>query len=134
MEGLVADYRATGLSLEAHPVTLLRAVDTKRPKISALVSLKHGEKTEVVGMVLNRQRPRSANGVTFLTIEDETGLLNLVVWPKVWEEYRPIARHSNVIGVSGSIQRDGHAIALLVSRFWAVNSPTSLRAPSRDFR
>jgi error-prone DNA polymerase len=134
MEGVVADYRAVGFSLKTHPIVLMREAGDQRPKVADLLSFKHGELVEVVGIVLNRQRPRSASGVTFLTIEDETGLLNLVVWPKVWSMYRSVARHCVGIGVAGELQRDGYALSVLVKRFWSLDLPASLAAPSRDFR
>jgi len=88
-----------------------------------------------VGLVICRQRPSTAKGVTFLTLEDETGFVNLVVWQKVWDEFKILARTLNVMGVSGRIQAEDGVMHLVVERIWAPHLPREpVPTGSRDFR
>src|SRR5206468_1443381 len=86
---VAADYRTVGLSLRAHPVGFVRPLlETLRAvPASRLADLPHGRRVKVAGLVLLRQRPGSAKGITFVTLEDETGHVNLVIRPDVWERY-----------------------------------------------
>ncbi|TNE85782.1 MAG: DNA polymerase III subunit alpha [Deltaproteobacteria bacterium] len=131
-----ADYRAVGLSVDKHPIDVFRgALDARGVRLSAeLQAVTHGTRVRVAGLVANRQRPGTANGVVFMTLEDETGMINLVVWPKVWDRYRRIARRAAVIGVDGTLQRDGDAVSVLVSAFWLLQADPVVSARSRDFR
>lgn len=114
---VVQDYRHAGLSLRAHPVSFLRADLARRRIVSC------GEATEVpdgrmlttAGIVLVRQMPGSAKGVLFVTLEDETGVANLVIWPKLYERQRRVILGARMLGVRGRIQREG-AIVHLVAR------------------
>ena len=85
--------------------------------------------------VANRQRPGTAKGVVFMTLEDETALVNLVVWPKTWARYRRIARGSALLGVDGRLQRQDEAMSVLVERFWPIpEDALGIPNQSRDFR
>jgi error-prone DNA polymerase len=89
-EQIVADYDVTGLSLKAHPISLVRD-ELKRRRVSAntdLLNMPDKSAVRVAGLVLVRQRPGTAKGTTFITLEDETGIANVVVWPRVWERHR----------------------------------------------
>ncbi len=134
---LRADYRTAGLSAGNHPLALLRPhLDGSFLPIDQLDTLADGASVQLVGLVAARQRPRTANGVVFIMIEDETGITNLVVRPAVWERHRAVARTSALLGIAGVLQRDGDATSVLVRRLWAPRWPEhpELAIRSRDFR
>jgi error-prone DNA polymerase len=107
-EHVVNDYQTVRLSLKAHPMTFLRASYAQRKFITAerLKDIKDGMRMSMAGLVLIRQRPGSAKGVVFITIEDETGIANLVVWPDVFARQRKIVMGARLMAVHGIIQRD----------------------------
>lgn len=113
---VVEDYGHVGLTLRAHPVSFLRA-DLARRRIltcAEATRLRDRQKVETAGIVLVRQQPGSAKGVIFVTIEDETGIANLVVWRKVFLAFRPIVMGAPMIGVKGYVQREGEVVHLVV--------------------
>lgn len=131
------DYRTTFHSLRGHPMQAVRAELRRRryPDAAELKEYPNGCSTHFVAMVICRQRPRAASGVLFMTLEDETGLANVIIWPKVYEAYRIIARTEVFLGVSGKVQQDGGTCHLIAERLWAPR--VELRhapARSRDFR
>ena len=93
---VVADYQSTGMSLKAHPLSFYRPqLDALKVATSRqLEKLRNGRMTRVAGLVLLRQRPSTAKGITFVTLEDETGTANLVVHQAIWERYYAVARRS----------------------------------------
>jgi error-prone DNA polymerase len=97
-EQVVADYQTLRLSLKAHPMSFLRKSLTKQRYISTadLANSRHGQKVSLAGLVLIRQRPGSAKGVCFITLEDEFGVANLVIWPKIMEAYRKVVMQSRL--------------------------------------
>jgi error-prone DNA polymerase len=105
-EEVVADYETLRLSLKAHPMSFLRAHFASLGAVPATAVAKtpDGRRTATAGIVLVRQRPGTAKGVVFLTIEDETGVANIVVWPKLFEQFRPIAMGARLILVRGRVQ------------------------------
>ncbi|PXW72745.1 DnaE-like error-prone DNA polymerase [Loktanella sp. PT4BL] len=111
-EHVVADYQTTRLSLKAHPMSFLRRSMDKQgyAPTRALQDMRNGRQIKLAGIVLIRQRPGSAKGVCFITLEDETGVANLVVWPKVMAAYRKVIMRARVIDVRGTIQRDADVI------------------------
>jgi error-prone DNA polymerase len=115
---VVEDYRASGLSLRAHPVAFLRDELRGRRMISCeeLQTIRDGRWIELAGIVLVRQKPGSAKGVMFITLEDETNVANLVVWTNVFERYRRIVLGASMIGVRGQVQREGEVIHVVVQR------------------
>src|SRR5690554_5916874 len=131
------DYRTTFHSLRGHPMQAVRAELKRRnyPDAAELKEYPDGRFTHFVAMVICRQRPMTASGVLFMTLEDETGLANIIIWPKVYEAYRIIARTEVFLGVSGQVQQQEGTCHLIAERLW---SPTvELRhaaARSRDFR
>ena len=115
-EQVVEDYRTLRLSLKAHPLTFLRKSLRKQRYISA-ADLKHsrnGQTVKLAGLVLVRQRPGSAKGVCFITLEDETGVANLVIWPKVMADYRKAVMQSRLLAVQGYVQRDVEIVHVVV--------------------
>ncbi|MEJ0096697.1 MAG: OB-fold nucleic acid binding domain-containing protein [Bauldia sp.] len=91
-EHVVNDYRYLSLSLKAHPLSFLRGELTARGILAdaALRALPNNRRVTVAGLVLTRQRPGTAKGVIFMTLEDETDIANIIVWPKVFERFRPV--------------------------------------------
>ncbi len=115
-EHVVADYQTLRLSLRAHPMAFLRRSMTRQGYVPAadLARLRSGRRVLLAGIVLIRQRPGSAKGVCFISLEDETGVANLVVWPKVMETYRKVVMQSRLIDLRGLLQKgDGviHVVA-----------------------
>ena len=105
-EQVLQDYQTTRLSLKAHPVTFLRQTYSRMNVLSTreACDLPNGARVQTAGVVLVRQRPGSASGVCFITIEDETGIANLVVWPNVFERFRPIVMGARILLVKGRVQ------------------------------
>ncbi len=102
------DYSALKLSLKAHPVTFVRGQLSAQGVITnkRLEQYANGHRTHVAGLILVRQRPGTASGVIFLTLEDETGIANIVVWPKTFERYRKTVMSGRLISVKGHLQRE----------------------------
>jgi error-prone DNA polymerase len=107
-EHVVNDYQTIRLSLKAHPMGFLREHYAAKKFITAdqLKTIRDGKRLSIAGLVLIRQRPGSAKGVVFITIEDETGIANLVVWPDVFEKQRKIVMGARLMAVHGIIQKD----------------------------
>jgi error-prone DNA polymerase len=107
-EHVVSDYQTVRLSLKAHPMSFLRERFAAKGFITAdqLRTIRDGRRVSLAGLVLIRQRPGSAKGVCFITLEDETGIANLVVWPDVFEKQRTIVMGARLMVVHGVIQRD----------------------------
>jgi error-prone DNA polymerase len=103
------DYAALSLSLKRHPVAFLRAGLARDGMVRAadLATLPVGRRLTIAGLVLVRQRPGTASGVIFTTIEDETGIANLILWPPVFEAYRREALGASLLGCVGRLQREG---------------------------
>ncbi len=115
---VVEDYRHAGLSLRRHPLAFLRD-DLSRRRITTCAEVMAGRDrawVQTAGLVLVRQRPGSAKGVMFITLEDETGIANLVVWPKTFEAHRRIILGASMIAVHGRIQREGEVVHLVAHR------------------
>jgi error-prone DNA polymerase len=115
---VVEDYGHIGLSLRSHPVSFLREDLRRRHIVSCAEAMdaRDGRWLEAAGIVLVRQRPGSAKGVLFMTLEDETGIANLVVWPKVFEANRRTLLSAGMLGVRGRIQREGALVHLVAQR------------------
>lgn len=134
---VVADYRSVGLSLKGHPFRFLRdALRRKQVVRSSMLSqLPHGRPVRVAGLVLLRQRPSTAKGVTFVTLEDEAGFANLIIRPEVWERNRRVARTARAMVALGQLQRQDRIIHVLVDSLEDMTDCLSdLAARSRDFR
>lgn len=130
------DYRTTGNSPRGHPLEPLRERMRARrlPDARSVASSSHDRRIHYAGLVICRQRPGTASGVVFMTLEDETGFVNVVVWSRVYEEYRVLVKTSSFLGVTGKLQIQDGVVHLVAERFWA---PKDLLAPakaeSRDF-
>jgi len=136
-QNIAADYRSQGLTLGRHPLALLRE-DLAAAGIATAASLRdlpHGRVVRVAGIVTARQRPQSAGGVMFVTLEDETGHMNLIAWEKVWSRARRVASNARLLEVQGMLQKEGGVIHVVVRRFtdrtWMLGNVVT---QSRDFR
>jgi error-prone DNA polymerase len=135
-EDIVADYAHTGLTLRRHPLALLRPQFEAKGMSSAarLRELAHGARVRTAGLVITRQRPGSAQGVTFVTLEDETGQVNLIVWRDVAERQRQALIGSRLMGVAGELQMEGEVMHVIVHRIVDLSRWLGrLTARSRDF-
>ena len=132
-----ADYASIGLTLGPHPLALIRSTlsELGLSTREELYRQSHGKIAKVAGLVIARQRPASANNVTFVTLEDETGSINLVVWKNIAEQYASILLGASVIGASGKIQRKGDVLHLLTDQLIDLSYLIdNLTIQSRDFR
>ena len=136
LDEVQSDYQATGLSVRAHPVGLVRHRLEREGvlTLSRLSEVRPDTNVSIAGMVSHRQRPGTASGVVFLTLEDETGTVNVVVWPKLYERQRRIIRSEPLVTIQGVLQREGEAISVVAHRFSALKAAPPVRASSRDFR
>jgi error-prone DNA polymerase len=115
-EHVVQDYATTALSLKAHPVSFVRPqlAQLKITPAKELATLLNGQLVKVAGLVLVRQRPGTAKGVWFMTIEDETGFANLVIFPQVGEQYRKALHGARLFLAEGTVQKEGEVIHVIV--------------------
>lgn len=115
-EEVIEDYRALSLSLKAHPVSFLRdrLQEMNVCRSVDLLNVRSGRKVTIAGLVLVRQRPGSANGVIFMTLEDETGVANAIVWPKIFEKYRSIVMGARLVKIFGRLQSQSGVIHTVV--------------------
>jgi error-prone DNA polymerase len=115
---VVEDYRRLSLSLKAHPASFMRARLSARGILcsDALLSVRNGARVTVAGLVLVRQRPGTAKGVIFMTLEDETGIANVIVWPKAFERLRAIVLGARFVAVTGKLQSEQGVIHIVADR------------------
>ncbi len=130
-EQVVEDYRTLRLSLRAHPLSFLRARLAKRGALAAeaIARSRDGERASAAGLVLVRQRPGSASGVIFMTLEDETGVVNIVVWPRVLENFRRAVLGARLAVVKGRIQRTDDIVHLVADRLEDLTGWLDLLTP-----
>lgn len=134
VEAVEADYRRVGFSVMQHPMELIRRAMRELYPICMLETWPTGTRVRIAGLVSNRQKPGTSNGVVFMTLEDETAMVNLVVWPAVWSEYRKIARNESILGIEGELQRQDEAMSVVVQSFWKIKrEQVSIDSQSRDF-
>ena len=143
-EEIVADYRSLGFTLGRHPLTLLRnhLEKLKIVKAENLSLLPHGSRARAAGLVTCRQRPDTASGVVFVTLDDESGCVNVVVWRKLLERQRRELLGARLLGVEGVIEREGRVVHLIARRLedhsgllarLQGRSSGGLKLRSRDF-
>jgi error-prone DNA polymerase len=147
-EQLLFDYGRKGLSVGDHPMRhLRRTLGRKRVKTAeSIESVPRGQRINVAGLVLSRQRPGTASGVVFITLEDETGTMNLIVYSRIFEKYYLVARHAVILLARGKIERQvtqprpgevGAAtpvVHVIVEHLERLDSPgRDVSTPSRDF-
>jgi error-prone DNA polymerase len=133
------DYEHVGLSLKAHPMSFLRerlassgvmpCGELRDPRVCP-----QGRRLQVAGLVLVRQRPSTASGVVFFTLEDESGIANLIVWSDTFETYRRVARQSHVLQVRGKVERQGEVVHVHVDHMESLDHALpDVEVASRDF-
>jgi error-prone DNA polymerase len=133
---VLADYRTTGMSLRAHPLEFLRPGLNQLGVVTAaqLKTRPDRKPVCVAGIVLVRQRPGTAKGITFVTLEDETGMANLIVRPAVWKRHRSAALGATVLLAHGRLQRQGEIIHVLATKLEDLSGwMRQMRSRSRDF-
>ena len=130
---VVEDYRSVQLSLRGHPLAFLRPGLERRRFIpcAGLARLKDGARVELAGLVLIRQRPGKGN-VTFITLEDETGIANIILWQRKFEEQRRIVMGAAMIGVKGVMQKEGDVVHIVADRLEDL-TPLLHRVGAMDF-
>lgn len=134
---VVEDYFSAGLTLRKHPVGFLREqlIQLRAVTAEQLSELTPDRRVKVAGLVLMRQRPSTANGITFVTLEDETGVVNLVVFPSVWQHFRQTARFATVMMATGRLQREGDVIHVVCERLDDVSELLEqIDSKARNFR
>jgi error-prone DNA polymerase len=114
---VVEDYRSIQLTLRDHPLAFVRPELERRGSVpcAALKAIRDGRKVRLSGIVLIRQRPGAGN-VTFITLEDETGIANVIVWQRLYEKYRRTVLSAAMIGVTGQVQKEGDVIHVIADR------------------
>ena len=135
-QNTLADYASTGLTLGEHPLAQLRQMLDQRGMITTdiLSQTPTGRRVSVAGLVINRQRPGTASGVMFATLEDETGQANIVIWPKIIERQRKILLTSRLLIVTGEVQTEGNVTHLIAHKLTdGTRLVRGLRTKSRDF-
>lgn len=134
-ENLVNDYRSLRLSLGRHPMALLAGrLPSRRQTARHLRTLPHRSRAYAAGIVTMRQRPGTASGVVFVTLEDESGLINVVVWPKLVERQRRVLLGASLMGVEGRLETDGQVHHLIAERLYDHSELVErLGLRSRDF-
>jgi error-prone DNA polymerase len=133
---MIADYATSGVTIERHPLRLVRAGLKARGIVSStdLDGLPHDAHVQVAGLVVARQRPGTAKGVVFLLLEDETGTVNVIVPPKVYERHRLVVRTEPLVVIEGTLERfasAGGAINVLVTGVAALDAPELLHRRPR---
>ena len=136
-EVIAWDYRASAHSTRGHPLSPMRAAlcEAGLPDARAVLAMRDGAGVRYAGIVICRQTPGTASGVTFMTLEDESGFVNLVVWPAVMDEFARLARTAVFLGVSGRIQRQHEIVHVVAREFWRPRLvPRVPDVTSRNFR
>jgi error-prone DNA polymerase len=131
---VVEDYHSTQLTLRDHPLAFLREELGQRGivRCADLANVKSGRKVEVAGIILVRQKPGSAKGVLFITIEDETGIANGIIWPDRFEAQRRTVLSAAMIGIKGTVQKEGQVIHVIADRIEDY-TPLLRTVGDRDF-
>jgi error-prone DNA polymerase len=134
VEQMVADVWSTGLSPDTHPAQFARGhLDSLGAlPIDTLPTVDNGSRILVGGIVTHRQRPATAGGITFINLEDETGMLNVVCSPGLWQRYRRVARSASAMLVRGRLERVDGVVNLAADHLAVLSLP--IRSQSRDFR
>ena len=135
-EELALDYETTGLSVHDHPMRLMRPTLPRHVKSGAeLMTLAQGTRTSAAGLVICRQRPMTASGVVFITMEDETGFLNLILYAHVFEQNYHVATTSTLLLAHGAVEREGEVVYVVVKRLEGLRLHESVDrlSMSRDF-
>jgi error-prone DNA polymerase len=134
LEETLADYRGAQITLGPHPIAYLRAGLRKRGVTAAadLPKLDHGARVTTAGSIIVRQRPGTAKGLLFMTLEDETGMCQAIITPDLLAEHRKLLVGATGIAVEGILQKRDGSLSVKAERFWALDDLA--KTPSHDFR
>jgi error-prone DNA polymerase len=135
-ETILWDFQASGLSVRGHPLEPLREELRARglPDARGVASLRDGARARYAGVVICRQRPGTAAGVVFLSLEDETGFVNVVVWPRVFDRFPVLVRTAAFLGVTGRVQAADGVVHIVAEEVWEPDlGGRAPHAPSHDF-
>jgi error-prone DNA polymerase len=135
-ETIAWDYHASSHSVRGHPLAPLRPMLTRQglPDARTLRDMATGTRVRYAGLVICRQRPATASNVTFMTLEDETGFVNLVLWDRVFQAFPVLARTASWLGVTGKIDSQKDVVHVIVDKLWVPQGlSTSEHGKSRDF-
>ena len=136
LETIRWDYRTTGHSPRGHPLAPLRAQLQARnlPDARDVAAMRDGRRVRYAGVVIGRQRPGSSSGVVFVTLEDETGFVNLIVWSRVFERYAALLKTAGFLGVTGKLQIQDNVVHIIAESFWRPElDQRPAKVHSRDF-
>ena len=136
LETVSWDYETTGHSPRGHPLAAMRErlAALGLPDARAVAKMPNGRRVRYAGLVIVRQRPGTAKGVVFMTMEDETGFVNVVLWQNVFARYALLAKTSSFLGVTGKLQRESDVVHIVADSLWEPDSPRErARTKSRDF-
>jgi error-prone DNA polymerase len=136
LETIRWDYRTTGHSPRGHPLAPLRAQlrTLNLPDAREVAGMHHGRRVRYAGVVIGRQRPGTASGVVFVTLEDETGFVNLIVWSRVFERYAVLIKTAGFLGVTGKLQIQDGVTHIIAENFWRPElDQHPAKMDSRDF-
>ena len=133
-EHVIQDYASTSLSVKAHPVSFIREKLSQLHVVSnkGLTEKKNGDRVKVAGIVLVRQRPGTAKGVCFMTIEDETGWANCVIWPNLFDQQRKVILQSTLIMLEGKLQIEGEVIHVIVEKCYNLSRLLKQLSPHEE--
>ena len=136
-QNIVADYQSTGLTLRRHPMCFLRShLDSYDYMAAEQLAVRlTGQRINVAGLVITKQRPGTASGITFVTLEDESGQINVIIWKEIAEEFRSVLLNARLLGIAGELQIEGKVIHVIARRlFDHTEMLGGLSVHSRDFR
>ncbi|MEX2553735.1 MAG: OB-fold nucleic acid binding domain-containing protein, partial [Actinomycetota bacterium] len=136
IERASADFLSTGLSPVSSPMQFIRALLQERGVLTALdlEEARNGSTVKVAGVVTHRQRPATAKGTTFVSLEDETGLVNVICTKGVWDRYRKVARSAKALLITGRLERAEGVINLSAKKFENLSLSLEDHLKARDFR
>jgi len=134
-EEVTHDYRNTTLTLRKHPVEFFREglAQSGHLRSLELIKQKNHARVKVAGLVAVRQRPPTAKGTMFHTLEDESGFINIIIWPKIVERYRECVLHGHFLSVEGQIQIQEGVVHVIASIFEDLSGLLEFKNRSRDF-
>jgi error-prone DNA polymerase len=132
-ETIAWDYRTSSHSVRGHPLSSLRPA-LQRDGLSdakTVQAMSSGTTVRYAGLVTHRQRPQTVSGVTFMTLEDETGFVNLVIWDRVFQAFSVLVRTASLLGVTGTIESKENVVHLIAQRLW-VPRDVKMREPVKS--
>jgi error-prone DNA polymerase len=130
------DYRTSSHSVRRHPLQPFRGMLAAQglPDARSIAAKRNGAKIDYAGLVICRQRPGTAGGIVFMTLEDETGFVNVVVWENIFQRYSVLAKTVNFLGISGTLQVEDGIVHLVAEKLWQPKVGTQpANSSSRDF-